>query len=100
MDRYLRYIASLTSKFGPKPGDYARLNGWFTHVHQLASNGGFSPSDLLALRLAFGEAMSIATLQGFVCSKPHGYAGDFEIIDRIYTHHTSPDSRFACWDSY
>jgi SAM-dependent methyltransferase len=44
--------------------------------------------------------MSPATLQGFVCARPHGYAGDFEIIDRIYQKHISADPRFAPWDAY
>ena len=100
IDKHLDFIKSLTSKFGPEQEDYDELSDWFRQVHALVSNGTFPSSDLLALRLAFGTAMSAATLQGFVCARPHGYAGDFEIIDRIYTQHISADSRFARWDHY
>ena len=53
-----------------------------------------------AIKAAFGPAMSNATLQGHVLNKPHGYAGDYEIIDRFYTRYTSPDERLAKWDNY
>ena len=36
-----------------------------------------------ALKSAFGPAMTTETLQGFVLNKPHGYAGDYEIIEQI-----------------
>lgn len=32
--------------------------------------------------------------------KPHGYAGDFEIIDRICTKWVSPDPMLQKWDSF
>lgn len=49
---------------------------------------------------AFGSVMTTETLQGFAFTKPHGYAGDYEIIDKLYTHYTSPDKRFARWDEH
>ena len=53
-----------------------------------------------ALKSAFGPAMTTETLQGFVLNKPHGYAGDYEIIDKFYTYYTAPDERLAKWDHY
>jgi SAM-dependent methyltransferase len=49
---------------------------------------------------AFGEAMSAATLQGLGYHRPHGYAGDFEVIDKIYVRHHSPNPRLVRWDAY
>lgn len=40
------------------------------------------------------------TLQGQALMKPYGYAGDFDIIDKIYTHHISNDSDKMIWDQY
>jgi SAM-dependent methyltransferase len=100
MEKHLKYVSSVVSRFGPEPEEYPELDNWFSHVHHLACEGTLSASDLSTLRLSFGEAMSAKTLQGFVCVKPHGYAGDFEIIDRIYDGHVSPDPRFARWDHY
>lgn len=40
------------------------------------------------------------TLQGRCRTKPYGYAGDFDIIDRIYTNHISDNAYCASWDTY
>ena len=93
-------IERLVSKHGPTRADYPSLNEWFGRVHAYATKGVLSQVDINSLREAFGEAMSPATLQGFVCAKPHGYAGDFEIIDKIYTTHISPNPRLMRWDGY
>ena len=41
-----------------------------------------------------------STLQGRSRIKPYGYAGDFNIIDKIYTNYISDDSYCAQWDKY
>ncbi len=38
------------------------------------------------------------TLVGFAYHKPHGYAGDFEIIDTIHTKKVSGNIQFEKWD--
>jgi len=38
------------------------------------------------------------SLIGHVLNKPYGYAGDFEIIDRLYTNDVSSD--YYAWDKY
>lgn len=99
-EQHLSQVAALVSRHGPEPHEYVALNEWFLEVHQQAAAGVFTPDELLALRQAFGDAMSAGTLQGFVCVKPHGYAGDFEIIDRIYRQHVSTDPKLTRWDRY
>lgn len=100
MNSDLQFIESLVSRGGPHPMDYPALNDWFSSVHLRASQGVYVESDLLALRAAFGDVMSSATLQGFVCAQPHGYPGDFEIIDKIYVRHLSPKPHLVRWDAY
>ena len=39
-------------------------------------------------------------MQGKVAVKPHGYAGDFELIDNIYTNWISPEPLLAKWDHF
>ncbi|MCB1065264.1 MAG: class I SAM-dependent methyltransferase [Verrucomicrobiae bacterium] len=53
-----------------------------------------------AIHDAFGKALSTDTMQGFALAKPHGYAGDFEIIDRIYQGRMSGDPELVAWDRY
>lgn len=52
------------------------------------------------LSYILGEALSINTMQGYAFHKPHGYAGDYEIIDRIYTSWQSPIVYLRKWDEF
>ncbi len=40
------------------------------------------------------------TMQGRVFQKKYGYAGDFELIDKIYTEYKSDESTHTQWDEY
>jgi predicted O-methyltransferase YrrM len=43
---------------------------------------------------------STATMQGFARLKPHGYAGDYEIIERIYNRQTASRPDLVKWDTF
>lgn len=47
-----------------------------------------------------GEKNLNQSLQGFAYRKPHGYAGDFEIIDKMYREETHNDPEIKIWDEY
>ena len=40
------------------------------------------------------------TLQGHCLRKPYGYAGDFELINKLYNLTTSENPRYKVWDEY
>jgi extracellular factor (EF) 3-hydroxypalmitic acid methyl ester biosynthesis protein len=63
-------------------------------------NNELGDAEKLQLKAAYGSVLTAQTLQGYVLEKPHGYAGDYEIIDKFYTYHRSPDERLAKWDEY
>lgn len=90
----LDYIGHLVARGGPTEADYAVIDELMQRLDEM------SPPELGALRAAFGDALSASTMQGFAFLKPHGYAGDFEIIDRIYCGYESPVPRIAAWDRY
>lgn len=46
------------------------------------------------------ELLKLETCQGYVLSKPRGYDGDFEIIERIYQQWRSPNPALVKWDDY
>lgn len=48
----------------------------------------------------FGENFLNNTLQGHGWRKPFGYAGDFMMIDKIYTRYMSDKPQFRLWDEY
>jgi extracellular factor (EF) 3-hydroxypalmitic acid methyl ester biosynthesis protein len=100
LDEEVQFIEQLVAQGGPRPQEYPALRDWFERVRRRAATGEITNAGLHDLRTAFGGAMSTATNQGFVCARPHGYPGDFEIIDKIYVRHISPDPRFMRWDAF
>lgn len=95
------YIRELVGKGGPVPDDYDELNAFFVRLGDQKrveiANGKEINRELWQL---LGDAVSLQTLQGKVAIKPHGYAGDYEIIDKIYTKWVSPEPLLANWDHF
>ncbi|MDD9302123.1 MAG: hypothetical protein HUK40_07165 [Desulfobacter sp.] len=100
MKHHLAFIKELVKKGGPDSSEYHEFDDWLKTVHQEFKAGVLDKADLQSLRDEMGEASSILTLQGFVNSKPHGYPGDYEIIEKIYLEHTSNDPELRKWDLY
>ena len=94
------YVISLVEKGGPDPNEYEKLNQWFQSVGAQVRTGIITRTQVKEMWMAFGEAFSVNTLQGFVVNKPYGYAGDFEIIDKIYTEWISPKAHLVKWDKF
>ena len=100
MDRHIRYLKSHVNKGGPSVEDFYDLDAWIAGIAEQARNGNLTSDDLMRLREELGEAISVETMQGFVFQKPLGYAGDYEIIDRIYTRYISDKTHLSMWDAY
>jgi len=94
------FIRRMVAQGGPSEHDYDELNAWFARYHALATSGQLSEQEMRNVLDAFGDAMGSQTMQGFAVAKPHGYAGDFEIIDRIYSEYVSPNPNLSKWDIY
>lgn len=97
---HLSYVRRLVEQGGPKPEDYEAFTSWVDRLDRDRREGRLSEERVGELRRAFGNALGPSTVQGFALTKPHGYAGDFEVIDRIYQRWTSPDPRLSAWDRY
>jgi hypothetical protein len=93
------WIRSLVDSGGPVPAQYGHLEAVLEEAHH-GSSGGRPGLDMTELRRALGPALSAQTLQGFALSKPRGYAGDFEIIDRIYLRHVTAAPHLRKWDLF
>ena len=100
MDQHIAYIEKLVAKGGPAPSEYDAFDQWLDKVAAERRQGRLSDQNLEVLRSAFQEALSPRTLQGFSYTKPHGYTGDFEIIDRMYTKHVTDEDHLENWDLY
>jgi len=99
-DYYLGYIKTLIQSSGPDPNDYDDLNAWFEELTIRRLSGEVQDDSLALLLKCLEPVFSLQSMQGFAFHKPHGYAGDFEMIDRIYNTYISSDQDLVKWDLY
>lgn len=85
---------------GAEVWEYQALDYLIEDIYEQVQSGKISNEQLLNIRESFGEAFSTKTMQGFAFSKPYGYSGDFEIIERIYNYYIAPDPALQKWDLY
>jgi SAM-dependent methyltransferase len=85
---------------GPEENEYDEL----THIwdslivdDEATASKQLTRGKLLQL---FGDEFINNTLQGFSYRKPHGYSGDFEIIDYVYQQKLPAEKKFHKWDKY
>ena len=82
-------------------------NDFYPVIDQLVATVGqmkreeiISDNDMDEIRRFFGQDFLENTLQGMALLKKYGYAGDFIMIDKIYTGNTSGNQFFHSWDQY
>ncbi|GAA4467689.1 hypothetical protein GCM10023189_51790 [Nibrella saemangeumensis] len=82
-------------KGGPEPQEYATMN-------ELIDALTDDPVLRAALEAShpFSEGFLQHTMQGHCMRWPYGYAGDFSIIDKIYTYHLSDHPLYRKWDEF
>lgn len=100
MKQHIEFVQQLVAGGGPEPSEYETFTSW---VHRVATEyriGELDQRDLESLRHAFGAALSTRTVQGFALAKPHGYPGDFELMEKLYLRCTSQDPRLKKWDEH
>ena len=100
ISQHIAYVEKMVAQGGPAPDEYASFDRWLALVAADLRAGRMSEGELRALHEAFGRALSLETNQGLSLLKPHGYPGDYEIIDRIYREHTTSDPTLQNWDRY
>ncbi len=95
-------------KGGPDVSDYGNITNSLDGLHDAMyrEENGLSVKkidiDLLkSLKSKYREFFyDVSSMQGLALAKPHGYAGDFEIIERIYGHNVSQRDEFIKWDKF
>ncbi|MGK0270311.1 MAG: extracellular factor (EF) 3-hydroxypalmitic acid methyl ester biosynthesis protein [Cocleimonas sp.] len=89
---YLEYLDSLVKNGGPNEID-------FEAIKNVSSNlVGLSPIDQTNLFSVLKPILNINNMLGYTFLKPYGYAGDFELISKIYTNWTADDPQYHKWD--
>lgn len=94
------FIRQLVEKGGPELQDYDEVNRWLDALDEDLRTQRLHTEHHQWLLGHFGEALTSKTMQGRSYTKPHGYHGDFEIIDHIYRESTSKDEKLARWDAF
>ena len=101
LQAYAEFIRQMVARHGPAAEDDGEVRRVADDVYRDLHAGRLVMRDIHYLRAQFGESLSsCATLQGHALAKPYGYPGDFELFDKIFLHHVSPDPRFQRWDEF
>lgn len=93
-------LQDLLDKGGPDENEYQLLDRVMLMLYQNLNTGLISQDDIDALKCLFTNEYLHETMHGNGYRKPMGYAGDFLLIDRIYTFHKSSHPHFVKWDNY
>ena len=88
---YVDRIQEIINRGGPEPSEY----DYVVNVPNLENISLEEESEIHKVLLPILDENS---LLGHTFHKPHGYAGDFELIDRLYTKWLSPDPSHHKWD--
>ncbi|MEZ4861156.1 MAG: class I SAM-dependent methyltransferase [Caldilineaceae bacterium] len=100
MQDHIEFIRQLVAQGGPALSDYEVFNDWLHVVARKVRDHELSQHDIQEIRTAFGYALSEETIQGFGYKKPHGYPGDYEMLEKLYLEHVSSDASLANWDNF
>ena len=93
-------LKKLMDKGGPDPQDYDTIDAALARLYSAVEQGAMPARAVCRLRKVMAPTLSLDSMQGFAFRKPKGYAGDYEIIDRIYQQRKSPEPHLAKWDEY
>lgn len=100
MKEYIKKAEHWAERGGPSPSEYKEFNAWLEELAKHVEQASVDESNINNLRYAFGDALTTATLQGISLVKPRGYAGDFEVIDRVYQRSMTTNPQLLNWDHY
>ena len=91
---YLDVVRELLIRGGPDSSDYEYLKNVPKEMSTIPLDMELKVYDLLQ------PLLTVDSMIGFAFRKPHGYAGDYEIIDRIYTQRKSQNKDLLKWDLF
>ncbi len=97
---HVQFMTDLLERGGPEPHEYGALAAWFHRNASFVRKGILSREAVADFWREVTSGPLAESLQDHVVRKPHGYAGDFEIIDRIYLCDVSEDERLRRWDEF
>ncbi len=94
----LDVFSVINKKGGPDIPDYSILNKCIDSIPYLLSLGIISASDLEMIKAECKFLKTDKSVMGHIKLKPLGYAGDYQIIEKIYQKQVS--EKYYKWDQY
>ena len=89
---YLDYFEGLVKKGGPTSLDYDSIKDATSNLRDITIEEQAKFFNVLE------PILGINSMIGHTFLKPYGYAGDFELINRIYNRWETDDSKYKKWD--
>lgn len=91
---YFDEVSKIIDRGGPQKGEYRFLK----KVPKEISNATLSEHKEIYDVLS--PLLTLDSMLGFTFQKPHGYAGDYELINRIYSKRKSKNKHLRKWDEF
>lgn len=96
----LSYFSNLKGEGSFGPEEYPQIDAIVSEIGRRIRSESISKEEVQEISYSFGEPLLNDTLQGMALLKPFGYAGDYMMIDKIYTQHCSENIYHKSWDKY
>ena len=90
----------LVRQGGPSSSEHASFRSWLDATDLLVRAGRVPREAVLEFWRSLGPDYLAGCAQGHALAKPYGYAGDFEMMEKIYRCEVSGDPRFRGWDLF
>lgn len=101
MRQEIEYLESLAENGGPAENQYEDLGRLYQSINLKRKKGIISASEVMSIWQALPDVYCTTdTMQGYALMKPHGYSGDYVIIERIYQGWLSPKEQLVKWDRF
>lgn len=92
--KYFGVIGEMIDRGGPEVAEYEYLKQVPKELSDLPIQEQVEVFEILK------PLLTVNSMLGFTFQKPHGYAGDYELIDRIYSQWKSADASLVKWDIF
>lgn len=96
----VEYLLAVDALGGPNQDQHAHTDIAFSAIMFAWRAGSLARTDLERMWADMPNAFGADTLLGHGLRKPYGYAGDFEMIDRIYLGTVTENPHARRWDEY